>query len=64
MLTVAYNSFEHGYAHLTLDGSNLVTEYRRSDVSRPDGATYAFARFRQPAGANAVYRESLPPPTL
>jgi alkaline phosphatase D len=59
-----YNSLEHGYAHLDLDGGRLVTEYRRSDISRPDGATWTFERFTQPAGANTVYRESMPPPAV
>jgi alkaline phosphatase D len=55
-----YNGHEHGYAHLTLDTNELVTEYRRSDISRPGGATATFERFTQPAGENAVSRQSLP----
>ena len=57
-----FNSSEHGYAHLGIDGGQLVTEYRASDISRPDGATRTFERFVQPAGANAVQRESVAPP--
>ena len=57
-----FNSAEHGYAHLAMDGAQLVTEYRASDISRPDGATRTFERFTQPAGLNAVQRESIPPP--
>jgi phosphodiesterase/alkaline phosphatase D-like protein len=58
--TKQYNGMQHGYAHMALDGSNLVTEYRRTDLSRPDGATTTFERFTQPAGANAIQRESFP----
>ena len=57
-----FNSAEHGYAHMALDEAQLVTEYRGSDVSRPDGGTRTFERFTQPAGANAVQRESMAPP--
>jgi alkaline phosphatase D len=54
-----YNGLAHGYAHLALDNGRLVTEYRGSDMSRPDGATWTFERFTQPADANTVYREDL-----
>ena len=60
--TQEFNSAEHGYAHMALGGGRLVTEYRRSDILRPDGATTTFERFTQPSGANAIQRESLPPP--
>jgi phosphodiesterase/alkaline phosphatase D-like protein len=53
-----YNAAEHGYAYLTLDAAQAVTEYRRSDLSSPSGATATFERFTQPAGANRVARES------
>jgi phosphodiesterase/alkaline phosphatase D-like protein len=56
-----YNGLDHGYALLTLDGSQLVTEYRRTDVTSPTGATTAFERFTQPSGANNVARETLAP---
>jgi hypothetical protein len=39
-----------------------VTEYRRSDITNPAGATSTFERFTQPAGANTVSRESFPVP--
>ena len=57
-----YNGREHGYAHMTLDGGQLVTEYRRSDIFNPNGATTTFERFTQPAGSNTVSRESFAPP--
>jgi phosphodiesterase/alkaline phosphatase D-like protein len=57
-----YNGVEHGYAHLRVDSERLVTEYRHSDISRPDGETSTLERFTQPAGANTVYREPAPPP--
>lgn len=57
-----FNSAEHGYAHMTLDATQLVTEYRRSDLWHPDGATMTFERFTQPAGTNELQRESFPPP--
>jgi alkaline phosphatase D len=56
-----YNGRDHGYAFMTLDGDRLVTEYRRSDISTPTGATSTFERFTQPAGASNITRE--PPPT-
>ena len=57
-----FNSAEHGYAHMALDAGQLVTEYRRSDIFVPDGATTTFERFTQPSGTNSVTRESQPPP--
>jgi alkaline phosphatase D len=59
-----YNALAHGYAHLAVDASQLVTEYRRSDLLSPTGATYPFERFVQPAGANTMTRESVPPPAV
>jgi phosphodiesterase/alkaline phosphatase D-like protein len=57
-----YNGTLHGYAALTADASQLVTEYRASDLTTPAGATTTFERFTQPANANTVSRESFPPP--
>jgi alkaline phosphatase D len=54
-----FNSYFHGYAHMALDGAGLVTEYRASDIARPDGGTFAFDRFTQPAGTNTPSRERL-----
>ena len=56
-----YNGTDHGYALLTMDGNQLVTEYRRADVSSPAGAVTAFERFVQPSGANNFTRETLAP---
>jgi alkaline phosphatase D len=56
-----FNSLDHGYA-LVSAGADLVTEYRRSDILNPQGGTVAFERFTQPAGANTVTQESIPPP--
>jgi phosphodiesterase/alkaline phosphatase D-like protein len=61
--TQQYNGHDHGYGHLSVSETELVTEYRRSDLTRPDGATVAFERFHQPAGNAVVSRESLAPPT-
>ena len=58
-----FNGVDHGYALLTLDANQLVTEYRRSDVSVPTGATVAFERFTQPSGTGRVTREVLAPST-
>jgi alkaline phosphatase D len=60
--TVQYNGRDHGYAHLSASAAELVTEFRRSDLSRPDGATVPFERFHQPAGQAVVNREALAPP--
>jgi hypothetical protein len=57
-----YNGTQHGYAHMAVDSNVLLTEYRRSNLSGPAGATTAFERFTQPAGLNVVGRESLPVP--
>lgn len=60
--TKQFDSVSHGYAHITADGAEMVTEYRHSDVSRRDGATVPFERFVQAAGSNAPARDaSLPP---
>lgn len=64
--TRQYNGRDHGYALLALDDTQLVTEYRRSDISQPGGATQTFERFTQGAGFAQVTRESAaapPPPT-
>ena len=57
-----YNGRDHGYALLALDADRIVTEYRRSDISSPAGATEIFERFTQPTGVNNVARETLAPP--
>jgi alkaline phosphatase D len=54
-----YNSYFHGYAHMALDSATLVTEFRASDIMRPDGGSFAFDRFTQPAGTNSPTREHL-----
>jgi hypothetical protein len=54
-----WNCYFHGYAHMTLDSANLVTEYRASDIARPDGGSFAFERFTQPAGTNSPARQQL-----
>jgi phosphodiesterase/alkaline phosphatase D-like protein len=56
-----YNGLDHGYAVLALDAAQLVTEYRRTDVTSPAGATTPFERFTQPAGVNNITRETLAP---
>ena len=56
-----YNGVDHGYALLSLDAGQVVTEYRRTDITSPTGATTAFERFTQPSGANNVSRETLAP---
>ena len=56
-----YNGRDHGYALVTADQANLVTEFRRSDLASPTGATIGFERFTQPAGLNRVAREVLAP---
>jgi alkaline phosphatase D len=58
---VQYNGRDHGYALMTVDAGQIVTEYRRSDLGSPAGATTAFERFLQPNGANRVAREVLAP---
>jgi alkaline phosphatase D len=57
-----YNAEAHGYALIRMDAGGMTTEYRRADLSRPDGGSYPFERFVQASGANAVTRESLAPP--
>jgi phosphodiesterase/alkaline phosphatase D-like protein len=54
-----FNSYYHGYAQMALDGANLVTDYLASDIARPDGGTFPFDRFTQPAGTNSPTRERL-----
>ena len=54
-----YNGRDHGYGAMTFDAAQLVTEYRRSDVFAPDGATVAFERFTQPVGTNSFTRQTL-----
>ncbi len=60
--TRQYNGRDHGYALLAMDDTQLVTEYRRSDISQPAGATQTFERFTQQAGFAQVARESIAPP--
>jgi phosphodiesterase/alkaline phosphatase D-like protein len=60
--TRQYNGLAHGYANLSL-GRELVTEYRRSDLSTPRGTTATFERFVQASGTNLPNRERIPPPT-
>jgi alkaline phosphatase D len=57
-----YNGRDRGYSLLGADDTQLITEYRKSDLTTSAGATVAFDRFTQPAGANRVSRESLQPP--
>jgi phosphodiesterase/alkaline phosphatase D-like protein len=57
-----YSGLDHGYAHLAADEAQLITEYRRSDLSFAGGGTSPFERFVQPAGSNTPTRESLAPP--
>jgi alkaline phosphatase D len=55
-----YNGTNHGYALLDASDSQLVTEYRRSDILDPAGATVPFERFVQAAdGSNSPSRQSL-----
>ena len=54
-----YNGASHGYALVGASGSQLVTEYRRSDVLDPEGATMPFERFVQADGSNRPSRQSL-----
>jgi hypothetical protein len=51
-----YDAGAHGYALVRLDATAMTTEYRRSDITRPDGITVPIERFVQPVGANAVSR--------
>jgi phosphodiesterase/alkaline phosphatase D-like protein len=59
--TRQFNGANHGYAHL-IAGTDLVTEFRASDIFNPTGGTVPFERFVQPSGANTFTRQSLPPP--
>jgi phosphodiesterase/alkaline phosphatase D-like protein len=54
-----FNGANHGYALLAASGGQLVTEYRRSDVLDPAGATVPFERFVQLTGSNSPSRQSL-----
>jgi phosphodiesterase/alkaline phosphatase D-like protein len=58
-----YNGANHGYALVAAGGSELVTEYRRSDILDPLGGTATFERFVQPAGTNNMTRQSVSPGT-
>jgi hypothetical protein len=53
-----FNGTNHGYALVTADPFNLVTEYRRSEVASPFGGTTTFERFVQTAGSNTPDRET------
>jgi phosphodiesterase/alkaline phosphatase D-like protein len=57
-----WNSVNHGYAHVVASDTQLVTEFRASDVFNPNGGTVPFERFLQPAGANNFTRERLARP--
>ncbi len=59
--TRQFNGGVHGYALVRFDDRAMVTEYRRSDIARPDGLTLPFERFLQLSGQNTVLRETLPP---
>jgi alkaline phosphatase D len=54
-----FNGATHGYALLGASAAQLVTEYRRSDVLDPLGATVPFERFVQLDGSNSPSRQSL-----
>jgi alkaline phosphatase D len=54
-----YNGASHGYALVGASAAQLVTEYRRSDVLDPQGATVPFERFVQTDGSNRPSRQSL-----
>jgi phosphodiesterase/alkaline phosphatase D-like protein len=56
-----FNGVNHGYALLGASSAQLVTEYRRSDILDPNGATAPFERFTQPDGTNNPSRQSLSP---
>jgi phosphodiesterase/alkaline phosphatase D-like protein len=58
-----YNGTNHGYALVSASGSDLVTEYRRSELTNPIGGTATFERFTQPAGSNSPTRETFGRPT-
>jgi len=57
--TRQYNGRDHGYALAAFEDGRLVTEFRRSDITRADGLTVPFERFTQPAGVNDAAREPL-----
>jgi hypothetical protein len=43
--------------------TELITEFRASDIVNPTGGTVMFERFRQPTGTNTPNRETAPPAT-
>lgn len=53
-----FNGADHGYAHLALDATQLVTEYRVSDITTRDAATRTIERFTQLSGQTTFTRES------
>lgn len=53
-----YDSHDHGYARLAIGADQLVTDYMASDITAPGRPTTLIEHFTQPAGANAVQRES------
>lgn len=57
-----YNGTNHGYALVSAGATELVTEFRRSDLLDPLGGTATLERFVQPTGENTFTRESTPPP--
>jgi phosphodiesterase/alkaline phosphatase D-like protein len=59
-----YNGRDKGYAFFAADGTQLITEYRSSDLSSSVGATRTIERFVQTAGTNRIAsRESSAVPT-
>jgi phosphodiesterase/alkaline phosphatase D-like protein len=57
-----FNGAAHGYAHVVATDTQLLTEFRASDVFNPNGGTVPFERFVQPTGANTFTRERLARP--
>ena len=55
-----YNGANHGYGRLAVGATELLTEYRASDILNPTGGTVTFERFHQPTGTNQPSRESAP----
>jgi phosphodiesterase/alkaline phosphatase D-like protein len=49
-----YNGRDKGYALFVADGTQLVTEYRTSDLTSAAGATRTIERFIQPVGTNRI----------
>jgi phosphodiesterase/alkaline phosphatase D-like protein len=60
-----YNGRDKGYAIFAADGTQLITEYRTSDLTSSAGATRTIERFVQPAGTNRISsrESSATPPT-